>query len=149
VLLHEAGHRINLHALRTPAERAVWGRVSTPNDVHPKTLLGGRAEKMDFDVEVLLGGTFAHLGERRLNHFHNGRYLDAGIGADDGNFLFPPLCRNGLDGVENERSEQGAVFAPAEADEPGAGVGNVKLAEIVFNFLERRYLHLSRNLLNH
>ena len=104
-LLHEAGDRINLHALCTPAKRAVWRRVAAPNYVHPKALLRRRAEKMDFDIEVLLNGAFPHLGQRCLYHFNNGRYLNPGVGADDGDFFLPLLCRDGLDGIEDERSD--------------------------------------------
>ena len=74
---------------------------------------------MDFDVKILFGRTLPHLGQRSLNHFDNGRYLDAGIGANDGNFFRPLLFRDGLDGVKNQMSNQGAVLAPTEADEPG------------------------------
>lgn len=73
---------------------------------------------MDFDVEVFLGGAFPHLGQRCLDHFHDGRDLDAGVGADDGNFLLSLLCRDGLDGIENERGDQGAIFAATKSDQP-------------------------------
>ncbi len=62
-LLDEASHRINLHSLRTPAKSAVRWRITAPDDVDPKALLGRRAEQVDFDVEVLFGRTFPHLGQ--------------------------------------------------------------------------------------
>src|ERR1035437_3339866 len=60
-LLHKTGDRINLHALRAPAEGAVRRRVAAPDDIHPKTLFWRRAKERDFDVEVFLGGAFSHL----------------------------------------------------------------------------------------
>jgi hypothetical protein len=128
-LLHKTGDRINLHALRAPPEYAVRRRVSAPDDIHPKALLRRRAKELDFDVEILLSGAFPHLGQRHLDHFHNGRYLDAGVSADDGNFLLSLLCWNGLDGVENERGDQGAVFAATKSDEPRTRVSKVKFPQ--------------------
>ena len=84
---------------------------------------------MDFDVEVVLGGAFPHLGQRCLDHFHDGRYFDAGVSADDGNFFFSLLCRDGLDGVENERRDQRAVFAATKSDESRALVGKIKFPQ--------------------
>jgi len=84
---------------------------------------------MNFDVEILLGGTPAHFRQRRFNHFHNRRYFDAGIGANDGDFLLSLFNRNVLNRIENELGDQGAVLAAAETDQPRARISKIKLPQ--------------------
>ena len=72
------------------------------------------------------------------------RDFDAGVGAEDGDGLRALFRRDGQGRVEHERGDQGAVFAAAEADEPWARVGHVKLPQIVFDFLVRHGCHRGR-----
>jgi hypothetical protein len=53
-LLHEDIDRINLHALRTPAEDAVGGRVAPSNNVHPEGLFDQWFQQVSFDIEAIL-----------------------------------------------------------------------------------------------
>ena len=63
----------------------------------------------------LLLGKLLHAGERALQHFHNGRYFDAGVGAEDRDGLFPLAVRDASDGFNDEGRQHGAVFTPSTA----------------------------------
>ena len=55
---------------------------------------------------------------------------------------------DGKRGLHNKRGSGDAVLPAGDADEPGAGIRLIQLAENVLNFKERRCAHLSGNLLN-
>src|SRR5947208_2304203 len=80
-LLRKDVDRIDLHALRTPAESAVGRRVAAPDDVDPKRFFDDWFEQTGVDVEVVLLGAFPHPVERAFNHIYNGGNLDAGVRA--------------------------------------------------------------------
>ena len=100
-LLHEVVHRINLHALRAPAERAVGGRVSAADNVDPKRFLVHRLQQIRFNVEAVLLGTLAHPAERAFDHFGNGGNLHARVRAKERDGLLPLFGGNGQDDIEN------------------------------------------------
>jgi hypothetical protein len=51
---------------------------------------------------------------------------NAGVCADDGDFLFPLLGWQREDGFEDERGAERGVFATTETHQPRARVGDVK-----------------------
>ena len=140
-LVSKCGHGVNLEALSAPAEGAIRRRVAATDDVDPEGLLGRRFQQIDLKVQVVLLGKLLHPGERAFHHFHNGRYFDAGVGAEDCDGLFPLVVRDAGDDFNDEGRQHGAVFAAAEADEPGAGVVQVELAERTLDVLVTGGVH--------
>jgi len=53
----------------------------------------------------------------------------------NGDGLLGLLWRGGQNGVEDQRADDGAILAAAEAGEPGARVVKVKLPERFFDLL--------------
>jgi hypothetical protein len=104
-LLYECVHRVNLHPLGAPAESAVGRRVTTPDEVDPKTLLDCWLEQIGVDVEVVLLGAFPHPVQCAFDHVCNGGNLAARVRAHDRHRLFPLLWRDGQDDVENQRRQ--------------------------------------------
>jgi len=92
-LLHEVVDGINLHALRTPAEGAVGGWITTADDVDPEGFLVDRLQQIRFNVQALLLGELAHPVERAFNHLGNGRNLDARVRAQNRHRFFSAVRR--------------------------------------------------------
>jgi len=134
--LHKGGDGIDLEALGTPAENAIRRRVATADDVDPERLLRRRLEQLRLDVQSLLLRESAHAVEHVFHALRNRRDFHAGVGAQDAYRLRALLRRNGQHGFKDERGDQHAVLAAAEADEPGPGVFEVKLPKAVADLLK-------------
>ena len=109
-----------LHALIAGGEQSLAGLVAVHDRAGPAAearIAAARGAGVDLD------GTFAVGG--------------AGVEFVEGAVVAAP--RIGL--FQNERRQHGAVFAAAEADEPGAGVVQVKLAEGAFDVLVTGGVH--------
>ena len=106
-----------------------------------KDCSGGRLEEVDFDVERVLLGQLVHAREGGFDGFDDGRDLDAGVGAEDGDGFLALVGRDGQDCVKHERREHRGILAATVADEPRARVVEVELAQRIFDFLIRRGCH--------
>lgn len=69
-----------------------------------------------------------------LDHTNDGGNLHAGVRAEDGDALRALLTRDVFQHFEHQSGDHGGVLAPIEAHEPGAVVGEVEVAEGVFDF---------------
>src|ERR1035437_2453599 len=78
-LLHEDIDRINLHALLTPAEDAIGGRVAPSDYADPKGLFDQWFQRVGLDIEAVLLGALAHAVQRAFNHFGNGGNIHARV----------------------------------------------------------------------
>lgn len=75
-----------------------------------------------------------------LDHADDGGNLHSGVRAEDGDALCALLTRDVLQHFEDQPGDHGGVLAPTEAHEPGAGVGEVEVAEGVFDFCKHGLL---------